>query len=200
MQLVFVDRETYRNKTSAEFIKQLHAQHGDFYLVPEGGSNLLALKGCAEIVADIDTDFDIIASACGTGATLAGMITALNPEQQAIGFAVLKGADFIRTDVKRLLKDYGVGDRSNWHIETGYHFGGYAKVKPELFDFIVDFKRSQGITLDAVYTGKLFYGLYDLVKQGRFEKGTRIVAIHSGGLQGNAGFPELMTRLQSLEQ
>ena len=200
MQLAFVDRETYRNKTSAEFIQQLHTQHGDFYLVPEGGSNLLALKGCAEIVADIDSEFDVIACACGTGATLAGMITALKPEQQAIGFAVLKGANFLRTDVKRLLKDFGAGDRSNWHIETGYHFGGYAKVKPELFDFIVEFKRSQGITLDAIYTGKLFYGLYDLVKQGRFEKGSRVIAIHSGGLQGNAGFPELVTRLQSLEQ
>ena len=195
MQLVFVDRETYRNKTSLEFIQQLHAQHGDFYLVPEGGSNLLALKGCAEIVADIDTDFDVIASACGTGATLAGMITALKPEQQAIGFAVLKGADFIGKDVKRLLKDFGAGDRTNWHIETGYHFGGYAKAKPELFDFILEFKRSQGITLDAVYTGKLFYGLYDLVKKGRFEKGTRIIAIHSGGLQGNAGFPQLVNLL-----
>jgi 1-aminocyclopropane-1-carboxylate deaminase/D-cysteine desulfhydrase-like pyridoxal-dependent ACC family enzyme len=200
MQLVFVDRETYRNKTSAEFIQQLHAQHGDFYLVPEGGSNLLAMKGCAEIVTDIDTGFDIIASACGTGATLAGMITALKPEQQAIGFAVLKGADFISTDVKRLLKNFGAADKSNWHIESGYHFGGYAKVKPELFDFIVEFKRSQGITLDAVYTGKLFYGLYDLVGQGRFVKGTRIIAIHSGGLQGNVGFPELVVRLQSLEK
>ena len=200
MQLVFVARETYRNKTSAEFIQQLHKQYGDFYLVPEGGSNLLALKGCAEIVTDIDRDFDVIASACGTGATLAGMITALNPEQQAIGFAVLKGADFLTTDVKRLLKDFGAGDKTNWHIETRYHFGGYAKVKPELVDFIVEFKRSQGITLDAVYTGKLFYGLYDLVEQGRFEKGTRIIAIHSGGLQGNAGFAELVTRLQSLEQ
>jgi 1-aminocyclopropane-1-carboxylate deaminase/D-cysteine desulfhydrase-like pyridoxal-dependent ACC family enzyme len=200
MQLVFVARETYRNKTSAEFIQQLHKQYGDFYLVPEGGSNLLALKGCAEIVTDIDRDFDVIASACGTGATLAGMITALNPEQQAIGFAVLKGADFLTTDVKRLLKDFGAGDKTNWHIETSYHFGGYAKVKPELVDFIVEFKRSQGITLDAVYTGKLFYGLYDLVEQGRFEKGTRIIAIHSGGLQGNAGFAELVTRLQSLEQ
>ena len=191
MRLEFIDRKTYRDKASHTFIQQLHEQFGDFYLVPEGGSNQLALKGCAEIVTDIDIDFNVIASACGTGATLAGIITALKPEQHAIGFAVLKGAEFLKHDITRLLKNHDNINRTNWHLETDYHFGGYAKTTPELFDFIIDFKKTQGITLDVVYTGKMFYGLYDLIEKGRFDKGTRIIAIHTGGIQGNLGFPEL---------
>ncbi len=191
MQLVYVDRETYRSKTSAVFIKALHERYGDFYLLPEGGSNQLALKGCAEIVTDIDTPFDIITVASGTGATLAGIATALNTDQHAIGFAVLKGADFLSRDVAKMLAESGQPSTHNWHIENSYHFGGYAKTSPELFAFIKQFKSDFGIELDAVYTGKMLFGLFDLISKGTFDRGTRIVAVHTGGVQGNAGFPEL---------
>jgi 1-aminocyclopropane-1-carboxylate deaminase/D-cysteine desulfhydrase-like pyridoxal-dependent ACC family enzyme len=190
MQIDYLNRETYRNKTSPHFIYQLQAHYGDFYLLPEGGSNQLALTGCAEIVTDINIPFDIISIACGTGATLAGMVSALSSNQHAIGFAALKGADFLKRDVARMLADSGCAAADNWHIETGYHFGGYAKASAELFAFIRQFNSDHGIELDAVYTGKMFYGLFDLIKQGVFEKGTRIIAVHSGGQQGNAGFPE----------
>lgn len=193
MQLVYVDRESYRNKSSAQFIETLHQRFGDFYLLPEGGSNPAALKGCAEIVTDINTPFDVISVACGTGATLAGLITALNNEQHATGFAVLKGADFLKHDVANWLAACESQAAHNWHIELDYHFGGYAKTTPELFAFIRQFKTDFDIALDAVYTGKMFYGLFDCISKGVFERGTRIVAIHSGGLQGNAGFPELDT-------
>lgn len=192
MQLVYVDRETYRKKTSAVFIKTLHKRYGNFYLLPEGGSNQLALKGCAEIVTDIDTPFDIITVASGTGATLAGIATALNTDQHATGFAVLKGADFLSRDVAKMLDEYGRYSAHNWHIENSYHFGGYARTSPELFAFIKQFKSDFGFELDAIYTGKMFFGLFDLISKGAFERGTRIIAVHTGGVQGNAGFPELI--------
>ncbi len=191
MRLEYVDRNTYRNKTSTEFIDKLHAKYGEFYLLPEGGSNQLALTGCAEIVKDIETSFDVIAVACGTGATLAGMVTALNTDQHAIGFAVLKGADFVNKDVTQMLAESGHHLAANWHIEHNYHFGGYAKTSTELFAFIRQFKADFGIELDAVYTGKMFFGLFDLIRKGAFDSGTRIIAVHTGGLQGNAGFAEL---------
>ena len=191
MQLVFVDRATYRSKTSASFLEPLRQRHGDFYLLPEGGSNPLALRGCAEIITDIAEPFDIITVACGTGATLAGITTALAAGQQAIGFAVLKDASFLNRDVSNMLADSGQADRDNWHIELGYHFGGYAKTSPGLFSFIREFKTEFDIELDAVYTGKMFYGLFDLIGKGSFKRGTRIIAVHTGGIQGNAGFPTL---------
>ena len=191
MHLAFIDRATYRNKVSPAFIDELHRRYGDFYLLPEGGSNQLALKGCAEIVPDLDLDFDLVAVACGTGATLAGIVTAIKPEQHAIGFAVLKGADFLNAAICRMLVDAGHRSSTNWHIETNYHFGGYARTSTELFTFIKRFHSDFGIRLDAVYTGKMFFGLFDLISKGAFSRGTRIIAIHTGGLQGNAGFPEL---------
>ena len=191
MKIVYIDRDSYRNKHSSEFISALHRRFGDFYLLPEGGSNRAAVQGCAEIVTDINTPFDVITVACGTGATLAGLVTALKPEQHATGFAVLKGADFLNRDVAEMLAETACHTSANWHIEYGYHFGGYAKTTPALFTFIRQFKTDFGIALDAVYTGKMFYGLFDLISKGMFERGTRIVAVHSGGLQGNAGFTEL---------
>lgn len=192
MQLEYVNRETYRNKTSTGFINELHQCYGDFYLLPEGGSNQLALKGCAEIVTDIDISFDTITVACGTGATLAGIATALNTDQHAIGFAVLKGAGFLNSDITKMLTECGRPSVHNWHIENAYHFGGYARTSAELFAFIKHFKSDFAIELDAVYTGKMFFGLFDLISKGAFEAGTRIVAVHTGGVQGNAGFPELI--------
>ena len=191
MQLEYLDREAYRNKNTPCFINQLHERHGDFYLLPEGGSNRLALKGCAEIVTDINIPFDTVTVACGTGATLAGMAGALNPDQRAMGFAVLKGANFLNLDVARMLAEIARQSTCNWKINLDYHFGGYAKISPELIEFIGQFKTEFGIELDAVYTGKMFFGLFDLISKGAFDKGTRIVAVHTGGLQGNAGFPEL---------
>jgi 1-aminocyclopropane-1-carboxylate deaminase len=191
MRLEYVDRETYRHKTAAEFIERLRQQYGRFYLLPEGGSNDLALRGCAEIVAEIDESFDVITVACGTGATLAGLASALAHDQQAIGYAALRNADFLRRDVAAMLALTVSGDADNWRIETGYHCGGYARLQPGLLDFMRRFHGEFGIELDAVYTGKMFYGLFDQIGKGVFEKGSRIIAVHTGGLQGNAGFTGL---------
>jgi len=190
MQLEYIDRASYRQKAQAEFIASLEKKFGRFYLVPEGGSNTLALKGCMEITQEINKEsseqFDFICSACGTGATLAGIISGLLPSQKALGFAVLKGGDFLVNDIKNFLEQVGTVS-TQWSINADYHFGGYAKTTEELWGFIEQFKQNFDILLDGVYTGKMFYGLFDLIKKGYFPKGSRIVAIHTGGLQGNSG-------------
>ena len=190
MQLEYVDRATYRNKSSADYITSLEKKYGRFYLLPEGGSNTLALKGCAEIVEEINQEFDFICSACGTGATLAGIISGLNKTQQAIGFPVLKGGDFLTGEIQNFLQQAGIKSAAHWQLNSDYHFGGYAKTTAELWTFIEQFEKDFNVPLDGVYTGKMFFGLFDLIKQGYFVRGSRIVAIHTGGLQGNSGFAQ----------
>lgn len=187
MELHYIDRTTYRQKDRAEFIEKLNAQFGDFYLLPEGGTNNLAIKGCREIIDELDTDFDYLCSCCGTGGTLAGLIAGLEGKKQVLGFSALKG-DFLIDEVRQLLKEYAQREYENWKIMTEFHFGGYAKIKPELIDFINEFKKRHHIQLDPIYTGKMFYGIYQLIVQGYFPKNSRIVALHTGGLQGIEGF------------
>jgi len=185
MQLEYGSRSSYREKNQTEFIERLKEKFGRFYLLPEGGSNALALKGCAEIVNEFDQEFDYICSACGTGATLAGIISALRPHQKAIGFAALKGGDFLADEIKNFLQLADSPPVAEWLVNTDYHFGGYAKTTPELWRFIEQFKQDFDIPLDGVYTGKMFYGLFDLIQKGYFPEGSRIIAVHTGGLQGN---------------
>ncbi len=190
MQLHYVSRAEYRKKHEAPFLQNLRQQFGEVYILPEGGSNALALKGCEEIVQEIndeiDQPFDVICCASGTGATLAGLVKALNPEQTAIGFSALKGGEFLHDEVRNFLGDSS--QATNWHIETAYHFGGYAKIDDALVNFMRQFQAEYGFALDAVYTGKMFYGLFERIKNKSFKPGSTIVAVHSGGLQGNKGF------------
>jgi len=193
MQLHYVDRQTYREKNSAAFIQQLHQRFGDFYLIPEGGNNALAMQGCYELAREIEQPFDIITCACGTGTTLAGLSQSLRENQRAIGFAVLKGGDFLYKDISRMLSTDAGTTQQRWHIETDYHFGGYARINAKLDEFMREFRSNFGFELDAVYTAKMFYGLFDKIRLGHFEPGTRIIALHSGGLQGNAGLLKQQT-------
>jgi len=190
MQLHYVNRAEYRKKHEPRFLQKLKQQFGDVYILPEGGSNALALKGCEEIVDEInheiDQPFDVICCASGTGATLAGLVKALKPEQSAIGFSALKGGEFLNGEVKKFLGDKH--QNRNWHIEIDFHFGGYAKINDDLIRFMQDFESQYNFSLDAVYTGKMFYGLFKLIKDKNFKPGTSIVVVHSGGLQGNKGF------------
>jgi 1-aminocyclopropane-1-carboxylate deaminase/D-cysteine desulfhydrase-like pyridoxal-dependent ACC family enzyme len=200
MQLHYVSRSEYRHKHETAFQQKLKQQFGNIYILPEGGSNALALKGCEQIVQEINSEieqaFDIICCASGTGATLAGLITAIedDPEKSktgkmntsAIGFSALKGGDFLNHEVKSFLSDNKT--QTNWRIEDRFHFGGYAKITDELIHFMQQFQSQYGFALDAVYTGKMFYGLFKLIEEKSFKPGTTIVAIHSGGLQGNKGF------------
>ncbi len=195
MQLHYVNRAEYRQKKEAAFLKKIKQQFGHIYILPEGGSNSLAIKGCAETVREIsdemDKPFDIICCASGTGATLAGLISAIKPSQSAIGFSALKGGEFLNHEVEAFLNPKNIKLNSaskNWRIETNFHFGGYAKIDDDLIKFMSEFQSLYNFALDAVYTGKMFYGLFELIKSKTIKPGTSIVAVHSGGLQGNKGF------------
>ncbi|WP_084523727.1 1-aminocyclopropane-1-carboxylate deaminase/D-cysteine desulfhydrase [Adhaeribacter aquaticus] len=190
MQLEYLDRETYREKSHPDFLRQIEKLHPTAYIIPEGGTNMLAVKGCTEIVQDIPVDFDYICCAAGTGGTLAGIITGLAGEKTIIGFPALKGGEFLKEDIRNLIRNYTKYDLQNWVLETNYHFGGYAKIKPELVSFIQHFKQEHHIQLDPIYTGKMMFGVYDLIQQDYFNKGSVIIAVHTGGLQGIKGLEE----------
>lgn len=180
MQFKFVSREDYRNKTSEDFLKDLKDEFLDFYLIPEGGTNALAVKGCEEILSDSDDDFDFVCCAVGTGGTISGLINCSKPSQQVLGFPALKG-DFLKEDISKF------ANKNNWKLVTDYHFGGYAKINTELVSFINQFKDLNNIQLDPVYTGKMLFGIFDLIEKNYFPKGSRILVIHTGGLQGIEG-------------
>ncbi len=196
MEIHYVNRSDYRKRYDNDFIEKIYEQFGDVYLIPEGGTNLLALKGAKEIVDDIEIDFDYICSACGTGGTIAGIISGLDNHKYAIGFPVLKGASFLERNITKLIKDFTGKEFNNWHLELNYHFGGYAKIKAELINFIEEFETLNGIKLDPVYTGKMMYGIFDLERKGYFKKGSTIIAIHTGGLQGIEGMKPKIEKLK----
>lgn len=180
MALHFINRDMYRQKSEPDFLNALKMRFGDFYLLPEGGTNRLAVKGCEEILTAADAGFDYICCAVGTGGTLAGIANSATSRQKVIGFAALKG-DFLPNEIKSLT------NKRNWQINNEYHFGGYAKANAELVNFINDFGSKNKIALDPVYTGKMMFGIADLIRRGYFPDGSRILAIHTGGLQGIAG-------------
>lgn len=180
MRLTYLDRTAYRHKHEPEVVDALRQRFGDFYPLPEGGSNALAVRGCAEIPAEIAEPFDVICSAVGTGGTLAGIAAGLREGRRALGFSVLKGGGFLDDEVARLQAEAYGRTFKNWSIDLDHHFGGFAKRKPDLDAFIADFHARHGITLDWVYVAKMMYGIYDLINQGAFESGTRIVAVITG--------------------
>jgi 1-aminocyclopropane-1-carboxylate deaminase/D-cysteine desulfhydrase-like pyridoxal-dependent ACC family enzyme len=188
MQLEYISRASYRQKHTNDFIEKLKKQFGGFYLIPEGGNNDLGVKGCREIIHEIEDKFDTICIDCGTGATMAGLVTALNNRIPTLGIAVLKGADFLTQDIETHINNYSDKNINNWSLNLNYHFGGFAKTSDELFKFMQLFKQNYKIQLDPVYTGKLFFGLFDLIKQGYFKTNSKILVIHTGGLQGLRGF------------
>lgn len=187
MQFHFVSREVYRTKNSAEFIANLKTLYGDCYVLPEGGTNKLAIKGCEEILTPQDAVYDYICCAVGTGGTLAGLINASLPHQNIIGFSALKG-DFLKKEVSEMVL------KTNWTIQTDYHFGGYAKVTKDLIAFMNTFKTETGILLDPIYNAKQMYGIYDLIKKGYFSKNTSILAVHTGGQQAISGMNMLLQK------
>ncbi len=180
MQFKFVSREEYRQRTEPAYLRALDAELGRCYLLPEGGTNELAIKGCEEILAPSDHRYDLICCSVGTGGTIAGIINTSRDSQRVLGFPALK-SDGLKKDICKFTR------KNNWELISDYHFGGYARVSPTLIRFINDFCESTGIPLDPVYTGKMLFGIYDMVSKGLFTPGSHILAIHTGGLQGVAG-------------
>ena len=179
MQLEFISRNAYRQKDQPDFLQHLQQQYPDFYLIPEGGTNALAVQGCREILTAEDTQFDLICCAVGTGGTLAGLIEASQQHQQLLGFSALKG-DFLTHEVAQLTT------KRNWRILDNYCCGGYAKTTPELIQFIQSFEQRYNIPLEQVYTGKMLRGIFDLIDQDKIGPDQKILLIHTGGLQGRA--------------
>ena len=192
MVFEFVSRETYRNKNSEEFIINLKEKFGDFYLLPEGGTNDLAIKGCEEVLTERDADFDYICCAVGTGGTVAGIINCSKPSQQVLGFPALKG-DFLKEDICKFAKN------NNWELITNYHFGGYGKVTEELIFFINEFYQQYEIPLDPIYTGKMVFGVLDLIEKKWFPDNSKILLLHTGGLQGILGMNHLLRQKKQTE-
>jgi len=192
MQLHFLDRLEYRvYKYHPSLLQRLREIFGPYYMIPEGGTNALALKGCAETVREVGQQLrdnlpDYWCISCGTGGTLAGIIEGLAGKSRVLGFPALKGHGFDQT-VRELLRPSAPG---NWQLVTDYHFGGFAKYHLQLVDFINRFKRAHGILLDPLYTGKLLYGVLDLLGRDFFPAGSSVLILHSGGLQGITGFNE----------
>lgn len=179
MHLDYMDRTTYREKSSAAVLDPLRARFGDFFLVPEGGSNAAGVRGAAELPHELDIAYDVICCPCGTGGTLAGIAAGLPSGRRALGFSSLKGGGFLAEDVRRLQADFGT-TTTNWSLELDYHFGGFARRTAELDRFITDFRDRHDIELEWVYVAKMLYGVYDLVNAGRFKSGTTLVAVVTG--------------------
>ncbi|WP_127137515.1 1-aminocyclopropane-1-carboxylate deaminase/D-cysteine desulfhydrase [Flagellimonas oceanensis] len=187
MRFHFVSRSDYRLKNKPSFLQNLKERFGEVYLLPEGGTNALAVKGCSEILTEEDATFDYICSAAGTGGTAAGLIHASLPHQTVLAFPALKG-NFLLDEIRTFVQ------HERWQLITDYHFGGYAKVDQQLIAFINLFKHETGIPLDPIYTGKMLFGIFDLVKRGVFAPGTQILAIHTGGLQGIEGMNRILKK------
>lgn len=183
MDLWFVSRSAYRQLRNYKQHDSLPSLKPGQYWLTEGGATELALLGIAESLAEIEMEFDALAVACGTGTTLAGLIAHAPENSRILGIASLK-AGFLAADVQQLLSAQGI-DQNNWQINLDYHFGGFAATTPALLEFIHRFEARHNIPLEPVYTGKLMYAVYDLIKQGHFSAGQRLVVIHTGGLQGN---------------
>ena len=190
MKLYYLDREKYRKKNSLEILDELKKDFGDFYILPEGGTNQLAVKGCCEIIDTLNEDFDYICCPCGTGGTLAGLISGLKGKKFALGFAVLKGALFLKENVSSLVQDFNETHYNNWDINLDYHFGGYAKFDKQLLNFVYSFSSQNKIPVEPIYSGKMLFGIFDLISREFFKEGSRIIAIHTGGLQGLKGLSE----------
>ena len=187
MLLYFISREEYRKKNELFFFENLKSIYGDFYLLPEGGTNDFAVKGCAEILTNKDTSFDYVCSSVGTGGTIAGLIKSSNSLQTVLGFSALKGT-FQTSYINKFTR------KKNYRILDDYCFGGYAKVNAELIEFMNDFKNKTAVSLDPIYTGKMIFGIFDLINKGYFKENSTILAVHTGGLQGINGMNALLKK------
>ncbi|MBK1989986.1 1-aminocyclopropane-1-carboxylate deaminase/D-cysteine desulfhydrase [Sphaerospermopsis aphanizomenoides BCCUSP55] len=199
MQLVYCDRTTYRQRHTTQLQEELKQRFGEVFIIPEGGCNLNGVRGCTEIM-QISELFDTICLACGTATTLAGIALSLHSKQKIIGFPVLKGGEFLAAEIESLINNYLTSSLpapfdhpAPWQLVCNYHFGGYAKVNQELIMFCQKFTQEHNIPLDYVYTGKMFYGVMNLLQQGFFTPG-RLLLIHTGGLQGNLGINEKLLK------
>lgn len=198
MDLHFISREDYKHRHDAKFLDFIRRQYPDCFIVPEGGSNMLGVQGCMEIIDHIYSHgvsrADLIVVPCGTAATLAGIAASCEAGERVLGFSVLKNAQYLDSEVDKYFSDLSLASRDNWTISHDYHCGGYARLSAELVSFIDDFQQRHAIPIEPVYSGKMFFGLYQMLQapQHPIAAGTHVVAIHTGGLQGARGMATKM--------
>jgi len=186
MQLIFVSREDYRNK---KIPKELRELSDEIYLINEGGYGYLGMKGAAEILDHCKKEnFSHIACAVGTSTMMVGLVKASLPHQETIGVAVIKDEPGLKAELSGLLS--AEEKKKKFQLATDYHFGGYAKHTPELINFMNEFYKNSSIPTDFVYTGKLFFGILNMIGNNSFPNDSNILIIHSGGLQGNFSLPK----------
>lgn len=178
-------------RSPAEYDQMKHtAESGELdpemFIIPEGGANSDGALGCQDIVREIDFNFDVIACPCGSGTTISGIASAIVGHQQAVGYPVMKGGSYLEDEIRRLLIELQASE-SNWSLSADYHFGGFAKVDEELIEFMRHFYRGNQIKLDPVYSAKMCLGVLKDIEKGRFAAGSKIVLVHTGGLQGLTG-------------
>ncbi len=190
MKLEFISRTDYREKNQEWFIQELRQKFGGFYLIPEGGTNYLAVKGCQEILNCKTHNYNVICCAVGTGGTIAGIINNSQSNQKVIGFAALKQVNFLISEIEK----YIISTKNNWKIYKDDYFGGYAKYNDELIRFINDVKIKTSLSLDPIYTGKMFYKICKLIECDTFDKGMQILMIHTGGMQSIQGINQLLKK------
>jgi 1-aminocyclopropane-1-carboxylate deaminase len=214
MQLHFISREEYKRKEENDFIKELKNKFGEFYLIEEGGANQLGIEGCKEILLEEKEIYDYICCAAGTGTTLTGLLLSLRENEKLLGFPALKipsdksseiKGGFLKEVIEKNISEYyngrfdpstssgteaqqPINKITSLELICDYHFGGYAKVNDELKNFVSDFYKQTEIQLDLIYNGKMMFGLLDLIQKDYFPKKSKILAIHTGGVQGNRGF------------
>ncbi|WP_329267175.1 1-aminocyclopropane-1-carboxylate deaminase/D-cysteine desulfhydrase [Streptomyces pseudovenezuelae] len=181
MRLHFVDRSTYRRKTEPDTLARVlrAADAEDAYVVPEGGSNPLAVRGCRALGEELAGRANVVAIACGTGGTLAGLAAGLASDQRCLGVAVLKGG-FLTADTESLQRRAFGARCGDWTIDDRFHFGGYARTTPELEAFAEDFEHRHGLPVERLYVAKLLYGLVTLAEEGAFARGTTLAAVVTG--------------------
>ena len=188
MQLVFVNRKEYRERYSAEYCQRLSEQFGAM-VIPEGGSNTLAVQGVAEVVPTLTMDRqspDVICVATGTGGTIAGVIAGAGPSVRVEGYPVLKGASFLRDDIKRLLPT--ISGLSSWELDLEAHYGGYGKVSSEHLALWRELEERFATPLDPIYTSKMLRRFLERVEAGCYLPQSKILLLHTGGLQGARSF------------
>ncbi len=189
MKFEFWTREEYRQKDSQEVLENLQNKYESAYILPEGGTNHLAVKGCEEILTGDDAKFDYICCAVGTGGTISGLINSSLPNQKVLGFPAVRDSNLGE------VVDAATTNK-RWELICDYHFGGYAKITAELVHFLNDFKKKTNIQLDPIYTAKMVFGVVDLINRNYFPENSRILLIHTGGLQGISGMNKFLENKQ----
>ena len=190
MQIKYVSRLEYKKRHDPEYLQGLQLSYPDALIIPEGGTNITALKGVSEILNElIYIAPDFVCTPCGSGGTTAGLICGATADTKIVSVPVLKGAAYLKDLINTLVQQCNITN-DNWDFIDGYHFGGYAKITPELISFIEQFHNETKIELEPIYSGKMFYAVFELMKQGYFPENSTVVAIHTGGLQGVNGLKQ----------